>query len=40
MIHHMLLLSESVPDDCPINVYKCVAMSVLSALCGDPELVN
>lgn len=35
-----LLASDSVPVDCPPQVYKSVAMSVLTAFCGDPELAS
>lgn len=33
-----LLSSDDVPVDCPPQVYKSVALSILSAFCGDPEL--
>ncbi|KAL4234846.1 hypothetical protein ACF0H5_006487 [Mactra antiquata] len=33
-----LLKTNKVPEDCPPNIYKCVALSVLSALCRDPEV--
>lgn len=33
-----LLSSDTVPVDCPPQVYKSVALSILSAFCGDPEL--
>ncbi|XP_012285417.1 neurochondrin homolog [Orussus abietinus] len=33
-----LLCSDNVPMDCPPQVYKSVALSVLSAFCGEPEL--
>ncbi|XP_018898106.1 neurochondrin homolog [Bemisia tabaci] len=35
-----LLISESVPDDCPAHIYKSVALSVLSAFCSEPELAT
>ncbi|XP_075223750.1 neurochondrin [Lycorma delicatula] len=35
-----LLLSPDVPADCPPQVYKSVAMSVLSAFCSEPELAT
>ncbi|XP_045191890.2 neurochondrin-like [Mercenaria mercenaria] len=35
-----LLKTNKVPDDCPPNIYKNVAMSVLSALCTEPEVAN
>ncbi|XP_076765035.1 neurochondrin [Xylocopa sonorina] len=33
-----LLLPQVVPVDCPPQVYKSVALSILSAFCGEPEL--
>ncbi|XP_012269642.1 neurochondrin homolog [Athalia rosae] len=33
-----LLSSDDVPVDCPPQVYKSVALSILSSFCGDPEL--
>ncbi|XP_015609786.1 neurochondrin homolog [Cephus cinctus] len=33
-----LLSNDDVPVDCPPQVYKSVALSILSAFCGDPEL--
>ncbi|XP_032673763.1 neurochondrin homolog [Odontomachus brunneus] len=35
-----LLVSDSVPVDCPPQVYKSVALSVLTAFCGEPELAS
>lgn len=35
-----LLSTDSVPVDCPPQVYKSVALSVLSAFCGEPELAS
>lgn len=35
-----LLSADSVPVDCPPQVYKSVALSVLSAFCGEPELAS
>lgn len=35
-----LLASDSVPVDCPPQVYKSVALSVLTAFCGEPELAS
>lgn len=35
-----LLLSSEVPADCPPQVYKSVAMSVLSCFCADPQLAT
>ncbi|XP_034936415.1 neurochondrin homolog [Chelonus insularis] len=33
-----LLISDDVPVECPPQVYKSVALSILSAFCTDPEL--
>lgn len=33
-----LLASDSVPVDCPPQVYKSVALSILTAFCSEPEL--
>lgn len=35
-----LLASDSVPVDCPPQVYKSVALSILTAFCGEPELAS
>ncbi|XP_014480434.1 PREDICTED: neurochondrin homolog [Dinoponera quadriceps] len=35
-----LLVSDSVPVDCPPQVYKSVALSILTAFCGEPELAS
>ncbi|CAL7951205.1 unnamed protein product [Xylocopa violacea] len=35
-----LLLPQVVPVDCPPQVYKSVALSILSAFCGEPELAS
>lgn len=35
-----LLSTKSVPMDCPPQVYKSVALSVLSAFCREPELAS
>ena len=35
-----LLSSNSVPVDCPAQVYKSVALSILSAFCKEPELAR
>ncbi|XP_029171157.1 neurochondrin homolog [Nylanderia fulva] len=35
-----LLSTKSVPVDCPPQVYKSVALSVLSAFCREPELAS
>ncbi|KAL2732474.1 hypothetical protein V1477_014715 [Vespula maculifrons] len=35
-----LLSSDIVPVDCPAQVYKSVALSILSAFCGEPELAS
>ncbi|KAG5316159.1 NCDN protein, partial [Acromyrmex insinuator] len=35
-----LLSSTSVPVDCPPQVYKSVALSILSVFCTDPELAS
>ncbi|XP_076165161.1 neurochondrin [Ptiloglossa arizonensis] len=35
-----LLSSQTVPVDCPPQVYKSVALSILSAFCGEPELAS
>lgn len=35
-----LLISNDVPVDCPPQVYKSVALSILSAFCNDPELAS
>ena len=35
-----LLSSNDVPVDCPPQVYKSVALSILSAFCREPELAN
>lgn len=35
-----LLSSTSVPVDCPPQVYKSVALSILSAFCSEPELAS
>ncbi|XP_060602253.1 neurochondrin-like [Ruditapes philippinarum] len=35
-----LLKTNKVPEDCPVNIYKNVAMSVLSALCMEPEVAS
>ncbi|XP_046628259.1 neurochondrin homolog [Neodiprion virginianus] len=35
-----LLSSDNVPVDCPPQVYKSVALSILSAFCGDEELAS
>lgn len=33
-----LLKCRTVPEDCPIHIYKSVALSVLSALCSEPDV--
>ena len=35
-----LLSPQVVPVDCPPQVYKSVALSILSAFCGEPELAS
>ncbi|XP_078035990.1 neurochondrin [Augochlora pura] len=35
-----LLSTQTVPVDCPPQVYKSVALSILSAFCGEPELAS
>ena len=35
-----LLISDDVPVDCPPQVYKSVALSILSAFCNDSELAS
>lgn len=35
-----LLSSDTVPVDCPAQVYKSVALSILSAFCGEPEIAS
>ena len=35
-----LLSRQTVPVDCPPQVYKSVALSILSAFCGEPELAS
>ncbi|EFN88263.1 neurochondrin homolog [Harpegnathos saltator] len=35
-----LLASDSVPVDCPPQVYKSVALSILTAFCGEAELAS
>ncbi|XP_057337886.1 neurochondrin homolog [Microplitis mediator] len=35
-----LLVSNDVPVDCPPQVYKSVALSILTAFCSDPELAR
>ena len=35
-----LLSTQVVPVDCPPQVYKSVALSILSAFCGEPELAS
>ncbi|XP_058793012.1 neurochondrin homolog [Phymastichus coffea] len=35
-----LLISDDVPVDCPPQVYKSVALSILSAFCNDPLLAS
>ncbi|XP_043484690.1 neurochondrin homolog [Leptopilina heterotoma] len=35
-----LFLSNDVPVDCPPQVYKSVALSILSAFCNEPELAG
>lgn len=35
-----LLSTETVPVGCPPQVYKSVALSILSAFCGEPELAS
>lgn len=32
--------SDSHPEDCSANIYKSMALSVLSGLCADSKLVN
>ena len=33
-------VSENVPDGCPENIFKHVALSILSALSRDPDVVT
>lgn len=35
-----LLTSDDVPVDCPPQVYKSVALSILSAFCSEPEIAS
>lgn len=35
-----LLSTDTVPVDCPPQVYKSVALSILSVFCGEPELAS
>ncbi|XP_061162604.1 neurochondrin-like [Saccostrea echinata] len=35
-----LLKSDSQPEECSANIYKCMALTVLSGLCADTDLVQ
>lgn len=40
MYIYLFSSSDSHPEDCSANIYKSMALSVLSGLCADSKLVN